>query len=170
MKRADACIILCDKECPDPDAEDEENIMRWTPNIQCLHRTGNLKAGLHVRRKHKHKHKHKPRVNRDDASTSTSARSFFLCLCLRYPGSHVAYACACVLRVNKSLRPVYTCDFWCNFWCDFAYKTLLTLPYTNAFFAKHRVDWRESYHMFFSRHPSFQFLLTWRYFVAALRD
>ena len=60
-----------------------------------------LKAGLHVRRKHKHKHK--PRVDRDDASTSTSARSFFLCL--RRPGSHMAYACAfacaCVVRVNQ---------------------------------------------------------------------
>ena len=53
------------------------------------------KAGLHVRRKHKHRHKHKhePRVNRDDASTI--ARSFFLRLCLRLPGSHVAYACVC---------------------------------------------------------------------------
>ena len=50
-----------------------------------------------------HKHKHKPRVNRDDASTS--ARSFSLRLCLRRPGSHVAYACAyaCtwVVRVNQ---------------------------------------------------------------------
>ena len=37
------------------------------------------------------------------------------------------------------LRPVYTCDFL----CDFAYKTRLTLPYTNAFFAHdHRVDWK----------------------------
>ena len=48
-----------------------------------------LKAGLHVRRKHKHEHKHKPRMNRDDASPS--ARPFFLRVCLRRPGSHVAY-------------------------------------------------------------------------------
>ena len=49
---------------------------------------------------------HKPRVNRDDVSTSASARSFFLRLCLRRPGSHVAYACACacacVVRVNQA--------------------------------------------------------------------
>ena len=68
-----------------------------------------VKARLHVQRKPKHKHKHKPRVNRDDASTSESARSFFLCFCLRRPGSHVAYgcacayACACVVRVNQPL-------------------------------------------------------------------
>ena len=51
-----------------------------------------LKAGLHVRRKHKHKHrdKHKPRVNRDDASTRE--RNALLFLCLRRPGSHVAYS------------------------------------------------------------------------------
>ena len=53
-----------------------------------------VKDGIHVRRKHKqkHKHKHKPRVNRDD--TSTSARKRSARLCLRRPGSHVAYACA----------------------------------------------------------------------------
>ena len=45
------------------------------------------------------KQKHKPRVNRDGASTS--ARSFSLCLCLGRPGSHVAYACACIGRVNQ---------------------------------------------------------------------
>ena len=46
---------------------------------------------------------------------------------------------------SSPLRPVYTCDFSCDFWCDFAYKTRLTLPCTNVFFAKHRVDWKESY-------------------------
>ena len=56
-----------------------------------------VEAGLHVRRKHKHK----PCVNRDDARTNTSAHSFFLRLCR--PGSHVAYVCACVVRVNQSL-------------------------------------------------------------------
>ena len=62
-----------------------------------------LKAGLHVRRKHKNKHKRKDqtRVNWDDASTSTSARSSLLPLCLRRPGSHVAYACACVVRATS---------------------------------------------------------------------
>ena len=64
-----------------------------------------VKAGLHVRRKHKNKHKrkHKPRVNRDDANTSARKRNACLCLCLRRPGSHVAYACACVVRVNQPL-------------------------------------------------------------------
>ena len=70
---------------------------------------GTLKAGLHVRRKHKHK----PRVNRDDASTSTSishvwtgttqAQEKGTRLCLRRPGSHVACAYACVVRVNQRL-------------------------------------------------------------------
>ena len=60
-----------------------------------------LRAGLHVRRKHKRKHK--PRVNRDDASTSTRKRTARLCLCLRRLGSHVAYACVCVVRVNQPL-------------------------------------------------------------------
>ena len=38
---------------------------------------------------------------------STSTRSFFLrlCLCLRHPGSHMAYACACVVCVNQPLVP-----------------------------------------------------------------
>ena len=40
-----------------------------------------------------------------------------------------------------------------RFWCDFAYKTRLTLPCTNAFFAKHRADWKESYHIIW-RHLS----------------
>ena len=66
----------------------------------------NCKAGVHVRRNNKHKQK--ARVNRDDARTSTSARSFFLRLCLRCPGSRVAYACAyalpCVVRVNQPLQ------------------------------------------------------------------
>ena len=52
-----------------------------------------LTAGLLVRRKHNHK----PRVNRDD--TSITARSFFLHLCLRRPGSHVAYAALVSCRV-----------------------------------------------------------------------
>ena len=56
-----------------------------------------------------------------------------------------------------------------HFWCDFTYKTRLTLPCTNVFFVKLRVDWKESYHII-SRHPSFQFLLNWRYSVAELRD
>ena len=64
-----------------------------------------FKAGLQVRRMHKHKHKrkHKPRVNRDDASTSARKKNARLCLCLRRPSSHVAYACACVVRVNQPL-------------------------------------------------------------------
>ena len=49
----------------------------------------------------------------------------------------------------SDLRPVYTCDFRCDFWCDFAYKTRLTLPCTNVYFAKHLVDWRESYEISF---------------------
>ena len=57
------------------------------------------KAGLHVRRKHKNKHKdnheYTPRVNRDDASASTSAKEHVPFSC--------AYACACVVRVNKPL-------------------------------------------------------------------
>ena len=66
-------------------------------------------TGLRVRRKRKskhkrkHEHKHKPRVNRDDTSTSARKRNARLCLCLRRPGSHVAYACACVVRVNQPL-------------------------------------------------------------------
>ena len=48
-----------------------------------------------------------------------------------------------------TLRPVYTCDFRCDFWCDFAYKTRLTLPCTNVYFAKHLVDWRESHEISF---------------------
>ena len=45
------------------------------PAFQCA--LCNVKAGLHVRRKHRHKHehKHKPRVNRDDASTSARKRN-----------------------------------------------------------------------------------------------
>ena len=35
--------------------------------------------------------------------------------------------------------PLYTCYFH----CDFVYKTRLTLPCTNAFFAEDRVDWKE---------------------------
>ena len=51
----------------------------------------------------------------------------------------------CHSEEKRLLKPVYTCDFW----CDFAYKTRLTLPCTNAFFAKYRVDWKESYHILF---------------------
>ena len=69
----------------------------------CWYVRASVKAGLHVRCKHKHK----PRVNRDDASTS--ARSFFLHLCLRRPGSHVAFACDCVVRV---LKPAFTQCLW----------------------------------------------------------
>ena len=58
-----------------------------------------LKAGLHVRCKRK------PRVNQDDASTSARKRSACLRLCLRRPGSHVAYSC--IVRVNKPL--VFRC-------------------------------------------------------------
>ena len=52
-----------------------------------------FKAGF-TRTTQAHEHKHKSRVNLDDVSTSTSARYFFVCLCLRRPSSHVAYACA----------------------------------------------------------------------------
>ena len=45
-------------------------------------------------------------------------------------------------QISCPLRPVYTCDFWCDFKCDIAHKTRLTPPYTNAFFANHRVDWK----------------------------
>ena len=43
-------------------------------------------------------------MNWDGASTSTGARSFFLCL--RRPGSDVAYPCAhaCVVRVNQPIE------------------------------------------------------------------
>ena len=53
------------------------------------------------------------------------------------------------LNADCAKRTVYTCDFWCDLWCDFAYKTRLTLPCTNVFFAKHRVDWKESYDRLF---------------------
>ena len=33
----------------------------------------------------------------------------------------------------------YTCDFQCDFWWEFAYKTRLTLPCKNAFFAKTKI-------------------------------
>ena len=60
-----------------------------------------LKAGLHVRRKHKHQ----PRVNRDDASTRKRNAFLFHVLApvvhVCRPGSHVANACACVVRVNQ---------------------------------------------------------------------
>ena len=49
------------------------------------------------------------------------------------------------IRLNLILRPVYTCDFW----CDFAYKTRLTLPCPNVYFAKRLVDWKERYHILF---------------------
>ena len=60
------------------------------------------------------------------------------------------------------LRPVYTCDF--------AYKTRLTLPCTNAFFREASRGLERKLSHIISRHPSFQFLLNWRYFVAELRD
>ena len=70
------------------------------------------------------------------------------------------------LTQKNAWRPVYTCDFW----CDFANKTLLTLPCTNAFFREvSRGLGRKLSHIIW-RHPSFKFLLAWRYFVAALRD
>ena len=47
-----------------------------------------------------------PLVYTYDASASTSARSFFLRVCLRRPGSHVAYACACVVPVRTWLMLV----------------------------------------------------------------
>ena len=54
-----------------------------------------------------HKRKHKLRVNQDDASANTKKRNARFCLCLRRPGSHVAYACAyacaCVVLVNQPL-------------------------------------------------------------------
>ena len=71
---------------------------------------------------------------------------------------HLTRACSNLIpRPLDILRPVYTCDFWCDFWCDFACKTRLTLPYTNAFFAKHRVDWKESYHILFEDTLHFNF-------------
>ena len=75
-----------------------------------------------------------------------------------------------VFVLLERLKPVYTCDFWCDFWCDFAYQTRLTLPCTNVFFREaSRGLGRKLWHIIW-RHPSFQFLPTWRYFVAALRD
>ena len=62
---------------------------------------------------------------------------------VKFGGSGRAKQCCTERRLVK--RPVYTCDFW----CDFAYKTRPTLPCTNAFFAKHSVDWKESYHILF---------------------
>ena len=77
----------------------------WRPNSVMASGRGtasrhHFKAGLHVRRKHKHKNKHKPHVNRDDASTS--ARSFS-CACVVPVHTWVAYAYACVVRVNQPL-------------------------------------------------------------------
>ena len=77
-----------------------------------------VKAGLHVRSKHKRKHK--PRVNRDDASTTARKRNACFCLCLRRPGSHVAYtcayACACVVHVNQPLQMLRTWQNESTFW------------------------------------------------------
>ena len=36
-----------------------------------------------------------------------------------------------------------------RFRCNFMFKTCLTLPCMNAFFAKHHVDRKESYHILF---------------------
>ena len=50
----------------------------------------------------------------------------------------------------KGLRPVYTCDFWCDF------GRVQNAPYPtlhNAFPEKHRVDWKESYHILFEDIP-----------------
>ena len=58
-------------------------------------------------------------------------------------GNHRKAGCEIHVMGDLVWSPVYTCDFW----CDFEYKTRLALPYTNAFFAKHRVDWKESYHV-----------------------
>ena len=71
-----------------------------------------LQAGLHVRRKHKRKHKptcepgRRKHKKKERALVLVLASSRFtrgLCLCLRRPGSQVAYAraWACVARVNK---------------------------------------------------------------------
>ena len=81
----------------------------------------------------------------------------------------IASKIACI---NGPWRPVYTCDFWCDFWCDFTYKTRLTLPCTNVFFreASRGLERKLSHSHIISRHPSFQFLLNWRYSVAELRD
>ena len=65
--------------------------------------------------------------------------------CPRKPEKRVAVAWA----LWNWWRPVYTCHFWCDFWCDFAYKTRLTLSFTNVVFAKHCVDRKESYHILF---------------------
>ena len=61
----------------------------------------------------------------------------FMCTFVFQTFTVVKFCCLSVLK-----RPVYTCDFWCDFWCDFAYKTRLTLPCTNVYFAKHLVDWK----------------------------
>ena len=53
----------------------------------------------------------------------------------------------CCILSPKS--PFTHAIFHADFWCDFEYKTRRTLPCTNAFFAKHRVDWKESYHILF---------------------
>ena len=53
------------------------------------------------------------RTHRSHAHTHTPPppRSFFLRLCLRRPGSHVAYACACVVRVNQPLVRTTFCSW-----------------------------------------------------------
>ena len=87
------------------------------------------------------------------------------------PRYWVSGYCTCDVQCDFwcDVQCVFWCDVQCVFWCDFAYKTRLILPCTNTFFVKHCVDWKGSYHIIW-RHPSFQFLLTWRKFVAALRD
>ena len=49
-----------------------------------------------------HKHEHKARLNRDDASTSASTRKRNALMCLRRPGSHVAYALHVLMLVLAS--------------------------------------------------------------------
>ena len=61
----------------------------WTIIVLPLHFF--FKAGLHVRRKHKRKRAFLFLVLVLASSLFTRG----LCLCLRRPGSHVAYACAC---------------------------------------------------------------------------
>ena len=63
-------------------------------------------------------------------------------------------------RINRWLQKIAYCQrfIWpktlkaslhMQFLMEFLYEMHLTLPYMNAFLAKHCVDWKESYHILF---------------------
>ena len=63
----------------------------------------------------------------------------------------------------------YTCNFWCDFWCDFAYKTRLDPTLHECLFREVSCGLERTVSHIIWRHPSFEILPTWPYFVAALR-